>query len=98
MAGPKFSPDQHWVLVDVLGPFEPGNVARNHAIVDVRTGRFITSADFPHFLGVPSTSQPVSWASGQLATLRYSDGTTVALRDPALHAFPFSRCETAVLP
>ena len=95
VAGPKLSPNQHWVLVDVLGPFEPGNVARNHVIVDVHTGRFVTSADFPHFLGVPSTSLPVSWASGQLATLRYSDGKTVALRDPALRAFPDPRCETA---
>jgi hypothetical protein len=92
VAGPKFSPDQHWVLVDVLGPFEPGNVARNHAIVDVHSGRFVVSADFPHFLGVPSTSLPVSWASGELATLRYSDGKTASLRDPALHAFPNLRC------
>jgi hypothetical protein len=92
VAGPKFSPNQHWVLVDVLGPFEPGNVARNHAIVDVRSGRFIVSADFAHFLGVPGTSLPVAWASGELATLRYSDGHTAPLRDPALHAFPTPHC------
>ncbi len=91
-AGPKLSPDQHWVLVDVLGPFEPGNVQRNHAIVDVRNGRFVVSSDFKKFLGVPGTLLPLGWASGLRATLRYADGTTASLHDPPLQGFPQAPC------
>jgi hypothetical protein len=91
-AGPKFSPDQHWVLVDVLGPFEPGNVQRNHAIVDVHSGRFVVSPDFPKYLGVPGTLLPLAWASGLRATLRYQDGKTANVHDPPLQAFPQSPC------
>ncbi len=90
--GPKLSPDQHWVLVDVLGPFEPGNVQRNHAIIDVRDGHFIVSTDFSKYLGVPGSLQPLAWASGERATLRYQDGKEATLRDPSLLPFPRSPC------
>ena len=92
VAGPKLSPDQHWVLVDVLGPFEPGNVQRNHAIVDVRSGRFVVSSDFKKYLGVPGTLLPIAWASGQRATLRYEDGALATLHDPPLQGFPQTPC------
>ncbi len=90
--GPKLSPDQHWILIDVLGPYQPGNVARNHAIVDVRDGRLITAPDFPRYLGVPATLQSLEWASGERATLRYHDGKTAALHDPPLVPFPERPC------
>ena len=80
--GPRFSPDQHWILVDVLGPFAPGNVERNHVLVHVTTGRLVTSPNFQRYLGVPATSQTLAWASGERETLRYEDGKTATLRDP----------------
>lgn len=91
-AGPKLSPNQHFVLVDVLGPFAPGNVQRNHAIVDVRSGHYVVSAEFPKYLGIPATMLPVSWASGEFATLRYQDGKTANLHDPPLWRFPATTC------
>jgi hypothetical protein len=80
------------VLVDVLGPFEPGNVLRDHAVIDVRSGRFVVSRDFKKYLGVPGTLLPVAWASGLRATLRYQDGTTANLHDPPLQDFPQAPC------
>jgi len=92
VGGPQFSPDRHWVLVDVRGPFEPGNVPRNHALVRVATGGIVLSSDFPRYLGVPSSLDPVAWASGDRATLRYKDGTTANLKEPPLHPLPAARC------
>ncbi len=90
---PTFSPDLHWVLVDVLGPFEPGNVARTHAIIDVRTGGLVLGPDFPAYVGVKTTTGTVAWASGELATLRdQSDGHTANLRDPPLRPLPITSC------
>jgi hypothetical protein len=90
---PTFSPDLHWVLVDVLGPFEPGDVPRTHAIIDVRTGGLVLGPDFPAYVGVPSTTGGLSWASGELATLRYeSGGRTVNLHDPPLRPLPVTNC------
>jgi hypothetical protein len=92
VGGPQFSPDRHWVLVDVRGPFEPGNVPRNHALVQVTTGAVVLSADFPRYLGVPSSLDPIAWASGDRATLRYKDGSTATIKEPLLHALPATRC------
>jgi len=87
--GPTFSPDLHWVLVDVVGPFEPGNVPRSHAIVDVRTGGIVLAPAFPAYLGVPFTLGGLAWASGQRATLRYADnGRSARLHDPPLRPLP----------
>jgi hypothetical protein len=92
---PTFSPDLHWVLVDVLGPFEPGNVARTHALIDVRTGGLILGPDFPAYVGVKTTSGSVSWASGELATLRdQSNGHTADLRDPPVRPLPIVTCRS----
>ncbi len=93
--GPKVSPDRHWILVDVLGPYEPGNVGRNHALIQIATGRFVTSPDFKTYIGVPATLQPLEWASGQRATLRYANGTTAAVHDPPPHPLPGQRCPVA---
>ncbi len=82
VGGPHFSPDQHWILVDIRGPFAPGNVARNHALVNVRSGAVILSPDFPSVLEIPIAADGVSWASGERSTLRYTNGKTFALRDP----------------
>lgn len=90
--GPRFSPDQHWVLVDVLGPYAPGNVARTHALVNVRSGRLVFAPEFARILGVPNLSDALSWASGERATLRYADGKTFALHDPPRVALPLERC------
>lgn len=92
-SGPKFSPDQHWILVDILGPLDPGNVGRNHAIVDVRTGGYVVGSDFPRALGVAATTKPVSWASGRFAALRYDDGTVSAPIDPGGRRLPVRRCD-----
>jgi hypothetical protein len=93
IGGPKFSPDFHFVLVDVLGPFEPGDVPRNHALISVATGGIILAPSFPHYAGVPMTLDPLSWASGQRATLRYASGKTAAVHE--LHPFPVARCTPA---
>ncbi len=92
VAGPRLSPDQHWVLVDILGPFAPGNVVRNHAIVQVRTGRYVISPQFKRYLGAPVTLRPLHWASGRLATLGYEDGTSADLHDPPRVPFPAVAC------
>lgn len=91
-AGPKLSPDQHWVLVDVLGPFAPGNVQRTHALVAVLSGRIVTGPDFPGYVGVPNSRDPVMWASGRRAALRYADGSTATVHDPPLRPLPERRC------
>ena len=93
--GPHFSPDLHWVLVDIRGPFTPGNVPRNHALVDVATGGIATSGMFATYLGVPSTLRPLGWVSGERATLRYADGTTHAVHDPPLRPMPAAPCTSA---
>ncbi len=90
--GPKLSPNRHWILVDVLGPYEPGNVVRNHVIVQVTTGKFVTSPNFKAYLGVPSSLQPIAWASGERATLRYADGSLATVHDPPIHVIPVARC------
>jgi hypothetical protein len=93
IGGPTFSPDFHWVLVDVLGPFAPGNVTRNHALIDVRTGGLILAPRFPAYVEVPSTLGGLSWASGLRATLRYApDGRTADLHDPPLRPLPIPSC------
>jgi hypothetical protein len=90
--GPTFSPDFHWVLVDVLGPFEPGNVPRNHALIYVASGRMILAPQFPYYVGVPATTDTLSWASGRRAALRYTNGKSVTVHDPPLHPLPPERC------
>ncbi len=90
--GPKLSPNRHWILVDVLGPYEPGNVGRNHALVQVATGRTVISPNFKAYLGVPGTLQPLSWVSGERAMLRYTDGTTAVVHDPPRHPIPREQC------
>lgn len=90
--GPRFSPDQHWILVDVLGPYAPGNVGRNHALIHVTSGRLVTSTNFEHYLGVPATLETLAWASGERETLRYHDGKTATLRDPPLRELPEQAC------
>jgi len=92
--GPQLSPDLHWVLVDVLGPFEPGNVARTHAIVHVSDGTIVLAPNFPEYLGVPTSLLPLAWASGERAVLRYNDGKTEPVRDPPIKAIPALRCMT----
>ena len=91
-SGPKFSPNQHWILVDVRGPFTPGNVERNRALVHVASGALIASPDFPKYAGVPSTLDALAWASGERATLRYANGKTARVAEPPLHPFPAQRC------
>lgn len=90
--GPKLSPDRHWILVDILGPYEPGNVGRNHALVQVATGKTVTSPNFKAYLGVPGTLQPLSWVSGEREALRYADGTTAPLHDPPRRPIPYEPC------
>ncbi|GAC1547486.1 MAG: hypothetical protein NVS3B16_19500 [Vulcanimicrobiaceae bacterium] len=93
--GPRLSPDQHWVLVDIRGPFTPGNVPRNHALVNVRTGDVIASPDFPALLDIPAAVDGVAWASGERSTLRYTNGKTVALHDPPRRRIPKIHCAAA---
>lgn len=90
--GPTFSPDFHFVLVDVLGPFTPGNVPRNRALITVATGGIVLAPDFPSYAGVPLTLDKLSWASGQRATLRYSNGHTATVHEPPPHPFPLAHC------
>jgi hypothetical protein len=92
LTGPTFSPDLHWVLVDVLGPFEPGNVARNHALIEVATGAIVPSSEFPK-LGVRTTLTPIAWASGRRQTLHYDSGADATVRDPA-RPLPRPVCRT----
>ena len=92
VGGPTFSPDQHWLLVDVLGPYTPGNVARTHALVDVRTGRLVFATEFARLLGIPDAPDALSWASGERETLRYGDGHTRALVEPPKRPLPERRC------
>jgi hypothetical protein len=90
--GPTFSPNQHWILIDVLGPYAPGNVPRTHALVQVATGAIVLAPDFPVYLGIPATIEAPAWASGRLATLTDAKGKTFAVPDPPLRAIPGERC------
>jgi hypothetical protein len=92
VTGPTFSPDLHWVLVDVLGPFEPGNVARNHALVEVATGAIVPAAAFPEYLGVRSTPDALAWASGERQTLHYASGADATVHEPPLRPIPGPIC------
>ena len=92
VTGPTYSPDLHWVLVDVLGPFLPGNVARNHALIEVATGGIVPSAEFPEYLGVRSTSDTLAWASGQRQNLHYAAGPDATVLEPPLHRIPAPVC------
>ncbi len=94
-SGPKLSPDNHWALVDVLGPYTPGNVPRTHALVEVTTGAIVLAPNFPAYLGIPSSLEPLAWASGQRATVAYPNGKSATLHDPPLHAIPTERCTPA---
>jgi hypothetical protein len=80
--GPRLSPDQHWVLVDVRGPYEPGNVARAYVLAYVRSGVVVFGNEFPTAVGAPSPADRIDWSSGERATLRYKDGRTYRLVDP----------------
>lgn len=91
-AGPKFSPDQHWILVDLLGPLEPGNVPRVHAIVDVRHGGFVIDRDFTRYLGIAASPKALSWASGRRAAIRYDDGSAAEIEQRRVRPFPAERC------
>ena len=97
-AGPRFSPDNHWVLIDVKGPFTPGNVQRTQALVQVTTGAIVLAPNFPTYLGVPTTLLPIAWASGQRATLAYPNGKSATIVDPPLHPIPSQRCIPGALP
>lgn len=90
--GPKLSPDDHWALVDVQGPFTPGNVPRTEALVRVVTGEIVFAPNFPIYLGVPATLVPISWASGQRATLVYPNGKSATIADPPLRSIPAPQC------
>ncbi len=90
--GPHLSPDLHWILVDVRGPFTPGNVPLTHALAHVATGAVVLSPDFPRYFGVPATRDRLAWASGERATLRYNDGKTATVKDPPLRPLPVTRC------
>jgi hypothetical protein len=90
--GPTVSPDLHWILVDVRGPFEPANVPVTHAIIEVTTGAIVTAPDFPKYLGVPATRDPLAWASGERATLRYKGDKLATIHDPPLHPLPPFDC------
>jgi hypothetical protein len=92
VTGPTFSPDLHWVLVDVLGPFEPGNVARNHALVEVATGAIVPSSAFPEYLGVRSTPDALQWRSGERQTLHYQSGADATVPEPTLRPVPRPSC------
>ncbi|MBD5633990.1 MAG: hypothetical protein IAI49_05870 [Candidatus Eremiobacteraeota bacterium] len=100
VSGPQLSPDNHWLLVDVIGPFSPGNVPRTHALVQVATGAVVLAPNFPTYLGVPTSLQPIAWASGQRATLAYPNGKSATLREPPLRPIPAERCSagTSVAP
>jgi len=90
--GPRLSPDQHWVLVDIRGPYTPGNVPRNHALINVHTGAVIASPDFPAVLGIATAPDGLAWVSGERSTLRYATQKTVVLHDPIARAVPHPRC------
>lgn len=92
--GPHLSPDQHWVLVDILGPYAPGNVPRTAALVYVRSGAVVRSPDFPSTLGIPNATAGVSWVSGERATLRYANGKTAGVHDPPFRPLPVERCSS----
>ncbi len=92
VGAPTISPDLHWILVDVKGPFEPANVPVTHALIEVTTGAVVIAPDFPTYLGVPSTRDPLAWASGERATLRYKSDKLATIHDPPLHALPPLEC------
>jgi hypothetical protein len=88
MSGPRLSPDNHWALVDVVGPYTPGNVPRTHALVQVTTGAVVLAPNFPAYLGVPASLEPIAWASGERSTLAYPDGKSATLLEPPRRAIP----------
>jgi hypothetical protein len=90
--GPKLSPDNHWALVDVVGPYTPGNVARTHALVQVTTGAIVLAPNFPTYLGIPASLEPLAWASGERSTLAYPGGKFATLREPPLRPIPSVSC------
>ncbi len=92
VGGPTLSPDLHWILIDVRGPFEPADVPVTHALIQVTTGALVTAPDFPAYVGVPSTRGALAWASGERATLRYGDGKLATVKDPPLRALPALDC------
>lgn len=92
--GPTFSPDQHWVLVDVLGPKAPGAIVATHALVEVRSGRIVFADDFARVLGIVNPPGTLAWASGRRQTLRYGDDKTVSLPERDGKALPIKRCAT----
>ncbi|GAC1444343.1 MAG: hypothetical protein NVS3B17_21020 [Vulcanimicrobiaceae bacterium] len=92
--GPRFAPDQHWVLVDILGPYAPGNVIRTHVLVDVRTGTLVRATAFRRVLGLPDAPDSLAWASGERQTLRYPDGATHDVSD-ARGTLPREPCAAA---
>jgi hypothetical protein len=61
----------------------------------VASGRIVLSSDFPRYLGVPASLDPVAWASGAREVLRYKDGSTATLKEPPLQALPATRCAPA---
>jgi hypothetical protein len=93
--GPTLSPDLHWILVDVKGPYEPASVPVTHALIWVTTGAIVMSPDFPAYVGVPNTLDPIAWASGLRSTLRYKNETLEPLRDPPPRSLPALDCNHA---
>ncbi len=97
-SGPTLSPDDHWLLVVVKGPFTPGNVPRTSALVQVATGAIVFAPSFPTYLGIPTTLEPVAWASGRRATLAYASGQSATIHDPPLRPIPALRCVAGASP
>ncbi len=93
--GPRLSPDNHWVLIDVKGPYTPGNVPRTHALIEVASGSIVFAPNFPTYLGIPASYDPIAWASGQRATVAYPNGKSATIHDPPLRPIPAERCAPA---
>jgi hypothetical protein len=92
ITGPRLSPDNHWVLIDVIGPYTPGNVPRTHALVEVETGALVLAPNFPTYLGVPTALEPLAWASGRRATLAYQNGKFATIHEPLAKRIPALAC------
>jgi hypothetical protein len=67
-------------------------VPRTEALVRVVTGELVFAPNFPAYLGVPATLVPISWASGQRATLVYPSGKSAPITDPPLRPIPAPQC------